>query len=110
MDKISWNQNGYKIRRSATDIQKDLDHIKKQNKWILEGVFGKMAQECLLFICDFSDLIGFIPILEYLYVSFTSNRPSWEIYEGYHFPLSEVCAGLGACFSTGKPCVHEAVG
>ena len=49
MDAIRWAQGGYGIRRSALDIQKDLEALKKQDQWILEGVFGKMAQECLPF-------------------------------------------------------------
>ena len=49
MDKIRWDQSGHEIRRSAVDITKDLNHIKKQEQWILEGVFGQMAEECLPF-------------------------------------------------------------
>jgi adenylate kinase family enzyme len=49
MDHIRWDQSGYEIRRSASDINKDLDSIKKRNQWILEGVFGKMAEVCLSF-------------------------------------------------------------
>lgn len=49
MDHIRWDQSGYEIRRSSSDINKDLDSIKKQNQWILEGIFGKMAEVCLPF-------------------------------------------------------------
>lgn len=49
MDAIRWDSNGYEIRRSLADINKDLEAIKKKKQWILEGVFGKMAQECLPF-------------------------------------------------------------
>lgn len=49
MDAIRWDNNGYEIRRSLTDINKDLEAIKKKDQWILEGVFGKMAQGCLPF-------------------------------------------------------------
>jgi adenylate kinase family enzyme len=49
MDSIRWDKKGYEIRRSAADIKKDLDDITKQSQWILEGVFGKMAKECLPF-------------------------------------------------------------
>jgi len=44
MDAIRWDQSGYEIRRSASDINKDLENIKNQDQWILEGVFGKMAE------------------------------------------------------------------
>jgi len=49
MDTIRWDQSGYEIRRSAFDINKDLEDIKKQDQWILEGVFGKMAEVFLPF-------------------------------------------------------------
>lgn len=49
MDHIRWDQKGYEIRRSAEDIEKDLEAIKNKDQWILEGVFGKMAQSCLPF-------------------------------------------------------------
>jgi len=49
MDAIRWDQRGYEIRRSVADISKDLDAIKKQDQWILEGVFGKMEDVCLPF-------------------------------------------------------------
>ena len=49
MDAIRWDQSGYEIRRSASDINKDLEVIKKKDQWILEGIFGKMAQNCLPF-------------------------------------------------------------
>ncbi len=49
MDTIRWDQSGYEIRRSAADITKDLNHIQEKEQWILEGVFGKMAQEMLPF-------------------------------------------------------------
>lgn len=49
MDTIRWKQDGYGIHRSALDIDKDLDSIKSQDLWILEGVFGKMADACLPF-------------------------------------------------------------
>ncbi|MBI2707286.1 MAG: hypothetical protein HYX35_03100 [Proteobacteria bacterium] len=49
MDEIRWDKSGYEIRRLASDINKDLDAIKKQDQWILEGVFGKMADLCLPF-------------------------------------------------------------
>ena len=47
MDNIKWDQSGYEIRRSATDIERDLEAIKHQDQWVLEGVFGKMEQSCL---------------------------------------------------------------
>lgn len=53
MDNIRWDQSGYEIRRLATDIEKDLETIKNRDTWILEGVFGKMAQSCL----SFADLL-----------------------------------------------------
>ncbi|HBG34729.1 MAG: hypothetical protein A2X70_02070 [Alphaproteobacteria bacterium GWC2_42_16] len=53
MDNIRWGQSGYEIRRSATDIERDLEAIKSKDQWILEGVFGKMAQSCL----SFADLL-----------------------------------------------------
>lgn len=49
MDGIKWDQNGYEIPRSSLDIGKNLEDIKNQEKWILEVVFGKMAQNCLPF-------------------------------------------------------------
>ncbi len=49
MDAIRWGKGGYEIRRSASDIAKDLDALKKKDQWILEGVFGKMAEACLPF-------------------------------------------------------------
>jgi adenylate kinase family enzyme len=49
MDHIRWDQRGYEMRRSAEDIEKDLEAIKRKETWILEGVFGKMAQSCLPF-------------------------------------------------------------
>ena len=49
MDNIKWDQSGYEIPRSSLDIEKDLEDVKNQEKWILEGVFGKMAQNCLPF-------------------------------------------------------------
>ena len=49
MDAIRWDKGEYEIRRSASDIAKDLDALKKKEEWILEGVFGKIAQECLPF-------------------------------------------------------------
>ena len=49
MDTLRWDKGGYKIRRSAADIYKDLDAIQKQDQWILEGVFGKMIERCLPF-------------------------------------------------------------
>jgi len=49
MDAIRWDKGGYEIRRSAAEIKKDLDDITQQKQWILEGVFGKMAKECLPF-------------------------------------------------------------
>lgn len=49
MDAIRWDQSGYEIRREASDINKDLEDIKNQDQWILEGVFGKMAEVCLPF-------------------------------------------------------------
>ncbi|MBY0291781.1 MAG: AAA family ATPase [Alphaproteobacteria bacterium] len=49
MDTLRWDKGGYKIRRSAADINKDLDAIQKQDQWILEGVFGKMVERCLPF-------------------------------------------------------------
>ncbi len=53
MDHIRWDKGGYEIRRSATDINKDLEAIKNQDQWILEGVFGKMAEVC----CSFSSML-----------------------------------------------------
>lgn len=53
MDNIRWDQRGYEIRRLALDIEKDLETFKHQDQWILEGVFGKMAQSCL----SFADLL-----------------------------------------------------
>lgn len=47
MDDIRWDKSGYNIRRSAVNIEKDLEVIKHQDTWILEGVFGKMAHRCL---------------------------------------------------------------
>ncbi len=49
MDSLRWDQSGYEVSRSAAQINKDLEEIKKQDQWILEGVFGKMAQACLPF-------------------------------------------------------------
>lgn len=49
MDEIRWDHSGYEIRRSASDINKALDAIKNKDQWILEGVFGKMAEVCLPF-------------------------------------------------------------
>lgn len=49
MDKIRWAPKGYEIRRSLFDINKKLETIQKKDRWILEGVFGIMAQNCLPF-------------------------------------------------------------
>lgn len=58
MDDIRWDQSGYEIRRSETDIERDLDAIKNKDQWILEGVFGKMAQSCL----SFADLLVWLDL------------------------------------------------
>ena len=49
MDNIRWDQRGYEMPRPTTDIEKDLQGLIKQDSWILEGVFGKMAQYYLPF-------------------------------------------------------------
>jgi deoxyadenosine/deoxycytidine kinase len=49
MDKIRWKEGEFEVRRPAEDIEKALNSIKKKDLWILEGVFGKMAQDCLPF-------------------------------------------------------------
>ncbi|WP_348224457.1 hypothetical protein [Vibrio parahaemolyticus] len=50
LDSIVWEPGGYNQKRSTGAIENEIASIKSQCKWVVEGVFGALAEQ-LIFFC-----------------------------------------------------------
>ncbi|MEA5248102.1 hypothetical protein [Vibrio parahaemolyticus] len=51
MDSIVWESGGYNQKRSTGAIENEIANIKSQCNWVVEGVFGALAEQ-LIFSAD----------------------------------------------------------
>ena len=47
LDKLFWEPSGFNIKRPKDVVMEDINRIKQNSQWIVEGVFGELA-ECFL--------------------------------------------------------------
>ncbi|RDE19550.1 AAA family ATPase [Motiliproteus coralliicola] len=57
LDKVFWEAGGLQIKRDEADVYKRLQRIKVSEKWVVEGVFGKL-------ITPFCDVASFLIFLD----------------------------------------------
>ncbi len=58
LDHIFWEAEGYNQKKSENDVAREIQDIKNQSRWIVEGVFGHLLVELL----DFTDVIIFLDL------------------------------------------------
>lgn len=58
LDSIVWEPGGFNIQRTADLIEKELQSILKDDSWVVEGVFGKLAEQL---ICS-TDMLLFLDL------------------------------------------------
>ncbi|TOK93100.1 AAA family ATPase, partial [Vibrio parahaemolyticus] len=51
LDSIVWEPGGYNQKRSTGSIENEIASIKSQCNWVVEGVFGALAEQ-LIFSAD----------------------------------------------------------
>ena len=49
LDSIFWKPGGYNSKRNDLEIENDLKQIQESNSWIVEGVFGHLADRFVSF-------------------------------------------------------------
>ena len=47
LDKLFWEPGGFNIKRPKNVVMEDIDRLKQNSQWIVEGVFGELAERFL---------------------------------------------------------------
>jgi adenylate kinase family enzyme len=47
LDKLFWEPGGFNIKRPKDMVMQDIDRMKEDSRWIVEGVFGELAARFL---------------------------------------------------------------
>ena len=56
LDRIFWEPGGYNSKRTDLEVNTDLKQIQDSRSWIVEGVFGHLADQ----LTSFSDILIFM--------------------------------------------------
>lgn len=78
VDSFVWKPIGYNEKRSEKEIDDSINEILKRDSWIVEGVFGKIAE---YFINDANKLIFLNPDIETCLARLSVRGPTYDKYE-----------------------------
>lgn len=78
MDKVVWETGGFNKKRSKEDLANSIIEIKKKGCWIVEGVFGDVAEK---FIDEATELIWLNHDWSKCLENLKKRGPNYDTYE-----------------------------